>query len=76
MAKALRVINELIDLNDSLIMEMELHGGDTPDTQLDFLNDKIDKAIEDHDRRLLSLLGIVMEYLMDELVEDGWPTSE
>ncbi len=76
MAKALRLMNELMDLNDNLIMQLEIHGGDTPDSQLDYLNECIDVAIDTKDHRLLSLLGIVMDFVMDELTENGWPTNE
>jgi len=73
MAKALKLMNELIDLNDNLVMEMEIHAGESVDAQLDFLDAKIDKAIAEGDKRMISLLGIVMTFVMSELASDGWP---
>ena len=72
MGKGKQLFDTLIDINDKLIKEMEEFGGDTPDSQLDYLNSKIDSAIQRRDRRMLNILGIIMGYIMEEMVNNAW----
>lgn len=70
--KAQKVFDELIKLNQSVIIGLELHGGDTPDSQLDWIDAKIDDAIARNDKRMVTMLHILLEHIIEEMVESGW----
>lgn len=75
MGKGLQLYDELIQITDSVRIGMEESGADTVDTQLDYLNDMVDVAIDTKNRRLLTQLSIMMEFMFDEMIEEGWTAS-
>lgn len=69
MGSGVKLFDALISLSEDIRIGMEESGADNADKQLDYLNDLVDVAIATKDRRKLTQLGIMIEYLLDELAE-------